>query len=99
MKTTLFLAVLACVGLTVYGLEDRQHCEYCEAFAVIIQNFAKQGIPLEEVEEYKEAICAMLPVDLAIFCDKELLPSLEKIYNNEFNSTSPQEICQELELC
>ncbi|CAG9837012.1 unnamed protein product [Diabrotica balteata] len=98
MKTTLFLAVLACVGLTVYGQKNDFFCDTCVSFATAIQNFVKEEIPLDQVEKDAQALCDLLPGDLKTFCEKDLLPEVEKIYN-AVSSTSPQEICQDLELC
>ncbi|CAG9837017.1 unnamed protein product [Diabrotica balteata] len=98
MKATLVLAVLVCVGLTVSAQKNDFFCDACVGFATLIKKYVQEEVPLDEVEKDAQAICDLLPGDLKDFCEKELIPEVDKIYN-ELNNTTPQQVCEFLEFC
>ncbi|CAG9837034.1 unnamed protein product [Diabrotica balteata] len=99
MKTTLVLAILACVGLTVAAQKNGIECDACKAFASEIKKFVEKQVPLEEVEKEAKALCDMLPIEqLKDFCEKHLIPEVDKLYE-ELDKETPEDACKLLELC
>ncbi|CAG9837011.1 unnamed protein product [Diabrotica balteata] len=52
----------------------------------------------DKVEKDAKALCAIIPQPMETFCEDTLLPEVENIYN-QANSTSPQELCEALNVC
>uniref|UniRef100_A0A6P7FG05 Uncharacterized protein LOC114329029 n=1 Tax=Diabrotica virgifera virgifera TaxID=50390 RepID=A0A6P7FG05_DIAVI len=101
MKTTLVLAVLACVALTAYGKNVQVNdflCDTCVTFASTVKKFVDEELPIEDVEKAAKELCDLLPGDLKDFCEKDLLPEVENIYN-DVSKITPQEACQDLGFC
>ncbi|CAG9840624.1 unnamed protein product [Diabrotica balteata] len=102
MKTTLVLFLLVCVGLTVSAQKNDFYCDTCVAFASAIKELVEEEVPLDKIEKNVQIICTILaealPGNIKHFCEKELIPEVDKIYN-ELDNTSPQKVCEILEFC
>ncbi|XP_072383902.1 uncharacterized protein [Diabrotica undecimpunctata] len=101
MKTSFALAILVCVGLTVSAQDDRDMlCDFCVEVAKQIQDYVREDIPLDKVEEEVKETCHWLDVipDLAEKCLEKFLPIIDEMYDKA-NSTSPQKLCELLEFC
>ncbi|CAG9837014.1 unnamed protein product [Diabrotica balteata] len=101
MKISFVLAILVCVGLTASAQDDGDIlCDFCVRVAKQIQDYVREGIPLDKVEEEVIETCHWLDVipDLAEKCLKKYLPIIDEMYD-KLNSTSPQKVCELLEFC
>ncbi|XP_072383886.1 uncharacterized protein [Diabrotica undecimpunctata] len=112
MKTTLILAILGFVALTVYAQgpepeptrepepepDNEFECDACITFATVIKDYVEEKLPLDEVERDADVLCNVLPGELRDFCDHELLPKTDRIYE-ELHKHSPDDVCEHLEFC
>ncbi|XP_050507126.1 uncharacterized protein LOC114329033 [Diabrotica virgifera virgifera] len=99
MKTSIVLAILACVGLTVSAPPKNDVlCDGCVALTQVIQDHLEQDLPLDELEEIVREGCSALPDPLADICKNKLIPAVYNIYHR-FEDASPVEICTVLDLC
>ncbi|CAG9837038.1 unnamed protein product [Diabrotica balteata] len=112
MKTTLVLTLLFCVSLTVYAKTTHRpdhtthhapepeefECDSCITFATVIKNYVDERLPLAEVERDAETLCDVLPGHLGDYCEDELLPKVDRIYDL-LHKESPQDVCDRLDFC
>ncbi|XP_072402388.1 prosaposin-like [Diabrotica undecimpunctata] len=108
MKTTLVLTLLFCVGLTVFAQRTREpepddpepefDCDNCILFTTVIKDLVEDGETLDEVERGADRLCGVLPGDLREYCEHNLLPKVDRIYG-QLQKHTPQEVCENLDLC
>ncbi|CAG9827024.1 unnamed protein product [Diabrotica balteata] len=111
MNTTLVLTLLFCVGLTVFAKrtpepdpeptdepEPEFDCDNCILFTTVIKDLVEDGETLDEVERDADRLCGVLPGDLREYCEDNLLPKVDRIYG-QLQENTPQEVCENLDLC
>ncbi|XP_072383894.1 uncharacterized protein [Diabrotica undecimpunctata] len=113
MKTILILALFSCVAVAIYaqgpertegpepeptGEPDEQKCDTCVTLTSIIRDYIDEKVPLDEVKKDVNRICHDLPDQLKEVCEKELLPNLDKVYE-ELQKHTPYELCQHYKYC
>ncbi|CAH1282431.1 unnamed protein product [Diabrotica balteata] len=113
MKTILILALFSCIALTIYaqgpeptkgpepeptGEPDEQRCDTCVTLTTIIRDYIDEKVPLDEVKKDLDRICHDLPDQLKEVCEKELLPNLDRAYE-ELQKHTPYELCQHYKYC
>ncbi|XP_028133849.1 uncharacterized protein LOC114329037 isoform X3 [Diabrotica virgifera virgifera] len=102
MKIALVLALLSCVALTIYAqqepISNERRCDTCIALASIIKDYAAEHVPLDKVRRDVERLCDDLADDLREACERELLPNLDKVYE-ELKKRTPLEFCEKHEQC
>ncbi|CAG9827023.1 unnamed protein product [Diabrotica balteata] len=111
MKTLLVLTLLFCVGLTVFAKrttepeptdepepEPEFDCDNCILFTTVIKDLVEDEIPLDEVERDADRLCGVLPGDLREYCEDNLPPKVDRI-DGQLQEHTPQEVCENLDLC
>ncbi|CAG9837022.1 unnamed protein product [Diabrotica balteata] len=95
MKTILILALLSCVALTIYaqGPEPTEGPEPGPTGEPDDILFLQ-----DEVEKDLDRICHDLPDQLKDICENELLPNLDKVYE-DLQKHTPYELCQQYKNC
>ncbi|XP_028133848.1 uncharacterized protein LOC114329037 isoform X1 [Diabrotica virgifera virgifera] len=79
-------------------IPDELRCDTCVTLADIIKGYADERIPLDEVRHEAEKLCRDLPEQLREACERELLPNLDKVYE-ELKRHTPLEFCKKHEQC
>ncbi|XP_028133847.1 uncharacterized protein LOC114329036 [Diabrotica virgifera virgifera] len=79
-------------------IPDELRCDTCVTLADIIKGYADEHIPLDEVRHEAEKLCRDLPEQLREACERELLPNLDKVYE-ELKQHTPLEFCTKHEQC
>ncbi|XP_028133844.2 uncharacterized protein LOC114329034 [Diabrotica virgifera virgifera] len=99
MNTILVLALLVCVGLTVSAPQNNDFlCDGCVSLSTVLKKYVQEELPLKDLEEELTAFCQALSGQLRDFCEKELIPLVDQIYD-ELSDTTPREDCEFLGFC
>ncbi|XP_072383897.1 uncharacterized protein [Diabrotica undecimpunctata] len=80
------------------GEPDELKCDVCITFASIIKDYVDEKVPLDEVRKDADRICHDLAEHLQEICEKELLPNLDKLYE-DLHKHTPFELCVHFHLC
>ncbi|CAG9837023.1 unnamed protein product [Diabrotica balteata] len=80
------------------GEPDERKCDACITLASIIKDYVDEKVPLDEVKKDADKLCHDLPGDLQEECEKELLPNLDKVYE-ELQKHTPLELCEHYKFC
>ncbi|CAH1282437.1 unnamed protein product [Diabrotica balteata] len=78
--------------------DNEFECDACITFATVIKDYVEEKIPLDEIERDADRLCNVLPNELREFCDHELLPKVDKIFE-ELLKHSPDDVCEHLHFC
>ncbi|XP_028133851.1 uncharacterized protein LOC114329038 [Diabrotica virgifera virgifera] len=73
-------------------------CDACIVFTTVIKDLVIDEIAIDEVERDADTLCAILPRHLREYCQHELLPKTDRIYEMLYEHT-PQWVCDKLNFC
>ncbi|CAG9827022.1 unnamed protein product [Diabrotica balteata] len=78
--------------------EPEFDCDNCIIFTTVFKDLVEDGIPLDEIERKADTLCAVLPDYSIEYCEHNLLPKVDIIYD-QLQDHTPEEVCENLELC
>ncbi|XP_028133839.2 uncharacterized protein LOC114329024 [Diabrotica virgifera virgifera] len=79
-------------------IPDELRCDTCISLASIIKDYIVERVPVGEVRREVERLCDDLADQLREACERELLPNLDKVYE-ELKEHTPLELCEKHNYC
>ncbi|KAJ5072527.1 hypothetical protein M0811_01542 [Anaeramoeba ignava] len=74
-------------------------CTVCEMVMELLDNYLQQNHTEQEIEQFLEGVCNMLPSYLSGPCDSMIQEYLPQIINLIVNGASPDKVCSMIGLC